>query len=96
MNTPKSALLAAVKRRARFSMVLFSLTLSPTRRQEIPFSLRTSFCGSMTTRAVSFLLNCMRLLLFLHRFDHRGNARVRLRFQEVQQIFVDPVLVRRA
>src|SRR5262249_13541983 len=54
MNTPKSALLAAVKRRARFSMVLFSLTLSLTRGQETPFSLRTSFCGAMTTRAVSF------------------------------------------
>src|SRR5207302_11187109 len=26
---------------------------------ETPRSLSTSFCGSMTTRAVSFLLNCM-------------------------------------
>ena len=38
-----------------FSTVLFSLTLSPTKAHETPFSLRTSFCGSMTTSAVSFL-----------------------------------------
>ena len=55
MKTPKPCSFAALKSRARFSTVLFSLTLSPTRPQETPFSLRTSFCGSMTTSAVSFL-----------------------------------------
>src|SRR5258708_916585 len=39
-----------------FSMVLFSLTLAPTNGQETPFSLKTSFCGSMTTSAVSCLV----------------------------------------
>ena len=41
----------------------FSLTLSPTELQETPFSLKTSFCGSMTTSAVSLLVKFMLLLL---------------------------------
>ena len=63
MNTPKSCSFAAWKSRARFSTVLFSLTLAPTSPQETPFSLRTSFCGSMTTSAVSVLLNSIVMLL---------------------------------
>src|SRR3954463_5732188 len=55
MKTPKPRPFAAWKSRARFSTVRFSLTLSPTSPQETPFSLRTSFCGSMTTNAVSLL-----------------------------------------
>ena len=43
--------------------MLFSLMLSPTSPQETPFSLRTSFWGSMTTRAVSLLLNSIAMLL---------------------------------
>lgn len=39
---------AASKSRARFSTVLFSLTLAPTCAQETLFLLKTSFCGSMT------------------------------------------------
>ena len=65
MKTPKSCSFAALKSRAMFSTVLFSLTLSPTKPQEMPFSLRTSFCGSMTTSAVSFLWIFMTLLLVL-------------------------------
>ena len=42
-----------------FATVSFSWTLSPTRPQETPCSLKTSFCGSMTTSAVSFLSNFM-------------------------------------
>src|SRR5471030_148313 len=63
MKTPYSCFFAAAKRRARFSTVLFSLTLAPTRPQETPFSLRTSFCGSMTTSAVAALLNFIVILL---------------------------------
>src|SRR5215813_18734 len=36
-----------------FSTVLFSVTLCPTAAQALPFSLRTSFWGSMNTTAVS-------------------------------------------
>ena len=36
-----------------FSTVLFSVTLAPTAAQFAPFSLSTSFCGSMNTTAVS-------------------------------------------
>src|SRR5260370_16784039 len=46
-----------------FSEVLFSLTLAPTKRHEMAFSLKTSFCGSMTTSAVSFFWIFMVLLL---------------------------------
>ena len=46
-----------------FSTVLFSLTLAPTRPHETPVSLSTSFCGSMTTSAVSLLLNFIVMLL---------------------------------
>src|SRR5882724_2756761 len=54
---PKPCSFAARKSRARFSTVLFPLTLSPTNPHETPFSLSTTFCGSMTTTAVSFLWN---------------------------------------
>src|SRR5437867_3231162 len=49
---------AARKMRSMFSTVLFSQTLWPTAPHAVPFSLRTSFCGSMKTTAVSFRLNC--------------------------------------
>ena len=55
MKTPKPWSFAAWKSRSMFATVSFSWTLSPTRPQETPCSLRTSFCGSMTTSAVSFL-----------------------------------------
>src|SRR5215510_9626719 len=55
MKTANPPSFAATKSRARFSTVLFSRTLSPTRLHDTPFSLRTSFCGSMTTTAVSLL-----------------------------------------
>lgn len=43
--------------------VLFSVTLAPTRVHETPSLLRTSFCGLMTTRAVSRVLKLKCLLL---------------------------------
>src|SRR5262249_3208321 len=67
MKTPKPCSFAALKSRAMFSTVLFSLTLAPTNPQETPFSLKTSFCGSMTTRDVSFLSRTMVPIGFLLR-----------------------------
>src|SRR4051794_22504766 len=61
MKTPKPRPFAARNSRSRFATVSFSRTLSPTRAQETPPSLRTSFCGSMTTSAVSLLWNSMAL-----------------------------------
>jgi hypothetical protein len=61
---PKLFFFAALKSRSMFSIVLFSLTLSPTNFQVTPFSLRKSFCGSMISTAVSFLLISMVHLLF--------------------------------
>src|SRR5262250_3174065 len=46
---------AALKMRSIFSTVLFSVTLWPTDFHASPFSLSTSFCGSINTTAVSFL-----------------------------------------
>src|SRR3954468_23501336 len=63
MKTPNPPSFADRKSRSRFSTVLFSLTLSPTSPQDTPFSLRTSFWGSMTTRAVSCLPNSIAMLL---------------------------------
>src|SRR5215471_2928235 len=63
MKTANPYSFAALKSRVRFSTVLFSLTLAPTRLHETPFSLRTSFCGSMTTSAVSLLSRSMHLWL---------------------------------
>src|SRR3954463_2720164 len=45
-----------------FSTVLFSVTLAPTRLHETPFSLNTSFCGSITTSAVAAELTSIPLL----------------------------------
>src|SRR6516165_2399984 len=42
-----------------FSTVLFSVVLVSSDAQFTPFSLKTSFCGSMNTTAVSLLWNCM-------------------------------------
>ena len=53
MNTSYSLAFAALKIRSMFSTVLFSVTLAPTAPQFAPFSLSTSFCGSMNTTAVS-------------------------------------------
>src|SRR5947209_8533755 len=75
MKTPKPRSLAARKSRSRFSTVLLSRTLAPTRAQETPVSLRTSFCGSMTTRAVSLALNStVMLLVGVPRFARRRPA----------------------
>src|SRR5271155_1380618 len=53
MENPLSR--AATKILSIFSTVLFSATLWPTAAQLAPFSLSTSFCGSMKTTAVSVL-----------------------------------------
>jgi hypothetical protein len=63
MKTSKPLALAALKICSMFSMVLFSMTLPPTKPQAGPFSLSTLFCGSMKTIAVSFLLLSIPLLL---------------------------------
>jgi len=63
MKTSNPFFFAAWKMRSMFSTVLFSLTLSPTAPHAMPFSLKTSFCGSMNTSAVSFLLIFMVYLL---------------------------------
>jgi hypothetical protein len=55
----ESVFFAALKIRSMFSTVLYSLTRSPTNPQVMPFSLKTSFCGSVSTTAVSFLLMFM-------------------------------------
>src|SRR5262249_28921943 len=59
MRTSYPCCFAAWRMRSMFSTVLFSLTLWPTAAHAAPFSLRTSFCGSMKTTAVSFRLSCM-------------------------------------
>jgi hypothetical protein len=63
MKTSKPLAFAALKIRSMFSTVLFSVTLPPTKPHARPFSLSTSFCGSMKTIAVSFLLMSIALLL---------------------------------
>src|SRR6266853_205887 len=55
MNTSYPFAFAALKIRSMFSTVRFSVTLAPTAPQLAPFSLSTSFCGSMNTTAVSLL-----------------------------------------
>src|SRR5438132_2051571 len=62
MKTSNPFSFAALKMRSMFSTVLFSLTLSPTAAHARPFSLKTSFCGSMNTTAVSFLFMFIVLL----------------------------------
>src|SRR5436853_7830068 len=62
MKTPKPRSFAARKSRPMFSTVLFSRTLAPTSAHVTPVSLRTSFCGSMTTSAVSLVLKSTVLL----------------------------------
>src|SRR5215475_12101693 len=56
MKTSNPFCFAALKIRSMFSTVLFSVTLSPTNGHARPLSLKTSFCGSIKTTAVSFLL----------------------------------------
>jgi hypothetical protein len=51
------AALAAPNSLSRLPTVPFSSTLSPTSFQAAPRLLRKSFCGSVTTNAVSLLLN---------------------------------------
>src|SRR5215469_12427831 len=63
MNTSNPFCFAALKIRSIFSTVLFSLTLSPTNGHERPFSLNTSFCGSINTTAVSPLFMSIVALL---------------------------------
>src|SRR5580765_3197239 len=58
MKTSYPCCFAARKMRSMFSTVLFSLTLWPTAAHAAPVSLRTSFCGSMKTTAVSARSNC--------------------------------------
>src|SRR5712692_6140701 len=55
MKTSNPFPFAALKMRSMFSTVLFSVTLSPTAPHARPLSLKTSFCGSMKTTAVSSL-----------------------------------------
>lgn len=43
--------------------MLFSVTLSPTSSHVAPASLRKSFCGSVITRAVSWVSICICMLL---------------------------------
>src|SRR5258708_32214032 len=88
MKPPKPCSFAAWKSRSMFSTVLFSLTLAPTNPQETPFSLRTSFCGSMTTSAVSFLLkSIIRLLIVVLSLGNNRSQAFDFRFQ-----FGDPSL----
>src|SRR5262252_9244316 len=65
MKTSYPFSFAALKMRSMFSTVLFSVTLWPTNPHASPLSLSTSFCGSINTTAVSFLLTFMDYLLFL-------------------------------
>src|SRR5215467_7469842 len=80
MNTSYPCCFAARKMRSMFSTVLFSVTLAPTAAQAAPFSLNTSFCGSMKTTAVRFRSSCM----------------MASRLQEGEQVCVDLILVGRA
>ena len=61
MNTPKSNALAVAKMSRRCWTVLFSVTLAPTLSQFFPAGLRTSFWGSMTTTAVSLVIESSRV-----------------------------------
>src|SRR5215470_13190927 len=51
--------------RSIFSTVLFSVTLAPTAPHAAPFSLKTSFWGSMNTMAVSLRPRVRRVLLLM-------------------------------
>ena len=51
--TENDSAFAALKMRSMFSIVLFSCRLSRNRGHGLPVSLKTSFCGSMNTIAVS-------------------------------------------
>src|SRR5467141_2980855 len=65
MNTSYPRTFAALKIRSMFSIVLFSVTLAPTAPQLAPFSLSTSFWGSIKTTAVSIFRNSMACLSML-------------------------------
>src|SRR4030095_11172174 len=93
-----------------FSTVLFSLTLSPTKPHARPLSLKTSFCGSMNTTAVSHLLISIVLpsdqlygflstsLLFRRPFSAEVPAYLLFvsSLAEREQILIDLILMRRA
>src|SRR5215468_1379382 len=79
MNTSYPCCFAVRKMRSMFSTVLFSVTLAPTAAQAAPFSLNTSFCGSMNTTAVRFWSSCM-----MASRSHKG-----------EQVGVDLILVGR-
>src|SRR5215470_6919950 len=80
MNTSYPCCFAPRKMRSMFSTVLFSVTLAPTTTQAAPFSLNTSFCGSMKTTAVRPRSSCM-----MTSRSHKG-----------EQVGVDLILVGRA
>src|SRR6516162_9720486 len=65
MNTSYPFAFATLKIRSIFSTVLFSVTLAPTASQFAPFSLNTSFCGSINTTAVSLVWIAMVILASL-------------------------------
>src|SRR5262249_25491389 len=83
MRTSYPCCFAARKMRSMFSTVLFSVTLCPTEPHAAPVSLRTSFCGSMNTTAVSFRSNRM--------ISSRSSG-----LQELEEVCVDAVLEGRA
>src|SRR5438445_3069444 len=93
MKTSNPFSFAALKIRSMFSTVLFSLTLSPTAPHARPLSLKTSFCGSMKTTAVSFL--CMFIVL-LQSISQSPPRPFRSPLEEREQIRVDSVFVGRA
>src|SRR5262249_22151369 len=103
MKTSYPCSFAARKMRSMLSTVRFSVTLSPTAAHAAPFSLRTSFWGSMKTTAVSFRLNCTMSSSFSRTrarspprlpWKARGTGRAS-GLQELQQIGVHLVLVGR-
>src|SRR5215472_18274203 len=87
MRTSNPLIFAVLKIRSMCSMVLFSLTLSPTSCQVTPFSLRKSFCGSVTTTAVSFL--SMSIVFSLPEF---GTVKSRFLFGRTPQHIDAPVV----
>src|SRR4029077_6624432 len=93
MKTSNPFSFAALKMRSMFSTVLFSLTLSPTAPHARPLSLKTSFCGSMKTTAVSFL--CIFTVL-LQSISQSPPRPFRSLLDEREQIRVDSVFVGRA
>src|SRR5215510_12733148 len=97
MKTSYPFCLAALKIRSMFSTVLFSLTLSPTAPHARPLSLKTSFCGSIKTTAVSTLLICI-VRLPITRAVEQPDAMVSAQssFEEREQFRVDFVFERRA